>query len=86
MHLDRHRRQRAGNDVLGYSYCHEAAEMLLQRGFDTVVFGHTHNAEVIELPSGTYVNCGNWLRGSSYVEIDHGTVSLHAWNPSRRAA
>jgi len=51
-----------------------------------VVFGHTHNAEVIDLPSGTYVNCGNWLRGSSYVEIDHGDVSLHTWNANRRAA
>lgn len=84
--IDRRRRRRAGDDVVGYSHCHEAAEMLLGRGFDTVVFGHTHKAELVELPSGTYVNSGNWLRGSSYVEIDHGSVALHTWNPDRRAA
>jgi UDP-2,3-diacylglucosamine pyrophosphatase LpxH len=78
---DIRRRRRAGDDVLGYSYCHEAAEMLLSRGFDAVVFGHTHNAEVTELPSGTYLNAGNWLRGQTYVDIDHGRISLQAWEP-----
>lgn len=79
MRVDERRRSRAGADVLALSYCHEAAEMLLERGFDAVVFGHTHNAEVVELPSGTYFNTGNWMRGSSYVEIADGDVSLHTW-------
>jgi UDP-2,3-diacylglucosamine pyrophosphatase LpxH len=57
----------------------EAAEMLLERGFDTVIFGHTHNALQVELPHGQYVNSGNWLRGSSYVEIDNGKVELKLW-------
>ena len=83
---DQRRRRRAGEDVLGYSYCHAAAEMLLQRGFDAVVFGHTHNAELVELPSGAYANSGNWLRGSTYVEIDRGEVALRTWDASRRAA
>ena len=56
-----------------------AAEMLLERGFDTVIFGHTHNALQVELPHGQYVNSGNWLRGSSYVEIDNGKVELKRW-------
>ena len=85
MHADARRRRRAGDDVLGYSYCHEAAEMLLQHGFDAVVLGHTHNAELVELPSGTYVNTGNWLRGSSFVEIDSGKVFLRTWDAARRA-
>jgi UDP-2,3-diacylglucosamine pyrophosphatase LpxH len=75
---DRRRRRRAG-DVLELSYCHRAAEMLLSRGFDAVVFGHTHNAEVAQLPSGLYANAGNWLRSSTYIDIDHGEVSLRAW-------
>lgn len=82
IHADRRRRRRAGGDVLGYSYCHEAAEMLLQRGFDAVIFGHTHNAEVAQLPSGLYVNSGNWLRGKTYVDINHGEVTLESWEDS----
>ncbi|MEO6628450.1 MAG: hypothetical protein ABIP03_07750, partial [Aquihabitans sp.] len=78
----RRRRRRPCDDALEYSYCHEAAEMLLARGFDAVVFGHTHHAEVADLPSGTYLNSGNWLHGHTYVDIDHGDVSLKVWGPS----
>jgi UDP-2,3-diacylglucosamine pyrophosphatase LpxH len=81
MRVERLRRSRAGDDVLGSSYSRAAAEMLLQRGFDAVVFGHTHNAELVQLPSGTYVNTGNWLRGSTYVELDRGAVTLRTWEP-----
>ncbi len=56
-----------------------AADMLLARGFDTVIFGHTHNALDIQLENGHYVNSGNWLQGSSYVEIDQGKVELKKW-------
>ena len=56
-----------------------AAEMLLERGFDTVIFGHTHNALQVDLPNGQYINSGNWLRGSTYVEIDNGKVELKRW-------
>ena len=77
--LDRVKREKAGDDLAEISYCHRAAEMLLGRGFDAVLFGHTHNAEHVELPSGTYVNSGNWLRGHTYVEIDHGKIDLKTW-------
>jgi UDP-2,3-diacylglucosamine pyrophosphatase LpxH len=74
--LEDRRKQQNADDRHAASHYYEAADMLLQRGFDTVVFGHTHNAEVVELEHGTVVNSGNWLRGSSYVEIDHGEVAL----------
>jgi UDP-2,3-diacylglucosamine pyrophosphatase LpxH len=76
---DRRRRERAGDDLTAASYLHGAAEMLLGRGFDAVLFGHTHNAELVHLPSGVYANSGNWLRGNTYVEIDHGKVDLKSW-------
>lgn len=60
-----------------------AAEMLLARGFDTVIFGHTHNACDVQLANGHYVNSGNWLQGSSYVEIDNGKVELKKWESWR---
>jgi UDP-2,3-diacylglucosamine pyrophosphatase LpxH len=54
--------------------------MLLLRGFDVVVFGHTHHPEeVVFEPGQRYFNSGNWLRGGTYVEIDHGEVSLRRW-------
>jgi UDP-2,3-diacylglucosamine pyrophosphatase LpxH len=62
------------------SVYHEAAQMLLARGFDAVVFGHTHQAEDVTFGSqGRYLNCGNWVRGGSFVEIDHGQVNLRRW-------
>jgi UDP-2,3-diacylglucosamine pyrophosphatase LpxH len=58
---------------------HRAANDLLVRGFDTVIFGHTHTAETLHMPSGTYINCGNWLRGNTYVDISRGAATLCEW-------
>jgi UDP-2,3-diacylglucosamine pyrophosphatase LpxH len=58
---------------------HEAARMILRRGFDAVVFGHTHSAEMVTLPEGVYVNSGNWLSGATYVEITRGELAVRAW-------
>jgi UDP-2,3-diacylglucosamine pyrophosphatase LpxH len=76
------RRQRRKPDRVRHSYCHESAELLLERGFDAVVFGHTHVAEVVDFPSGRYVNSGDWLRGQTYADIDHGDVTLKTWDPA----
>ncbi len=59
---------------------HRAANDLLLRGFDTVIFGHTHTAETLHMPSGTYINAGNWLQGSTYVDINSGAATLCAWH------
>jgi UDP-2,3-diacylglucosamine pyrophosphatase LpxH len=62
------------------SVYHEAASMLLRRGFDAVVFGHTHHSEDVALtPEGRYLNCGTWVRGGSFVEIDRGQLTLRRW-------
>jgi UDP-2,3-diacylglucosamine pyrophosphatase LpxH len=58
---------------------YEAAEMLLRRGFDAVVFGHTHKPEDVALPSGRYLNSGNWMRGGTYIEILDGVPALKRW-------
>jgi UDP-2,3-diacylglucosamine pyrophosphatase LpxH len=65
--------------LLGSPY-HEAASMILRRGFDAVVFGHTHSAEMVTLPEGLYVNSGNWLSGAAtYVEITKGELVMRTW-------
>lgn len=65
--------------LLGTPY-HEAASMILRRGFDAVVFGHTHLAEMVTLPEGVYANSGNWLRDATYVEITKGELAVRSWN------
>lgn len=63
-------------------YC-EAADMLLKRGFDVVIFGHTHKPEDVSLGTNRrYVNSGNWVRGGSYVQVVDGDVQLCTWNGS----
>jgi UDP-2,3-diacylglucosamine pyrophosphatase LpxH len=63
------------------SIYHEAARMLLSRGFDVVIFGHTHRSEDLTFePGGRYVNSGNWVRGGTFVQIDHGKVALRQWS------
>ncbi len=74
----RHARDGSTDPGAGTRY-HRAANDLLQRGFDTVIFGHTHAAETVGMPIGTYINCGNWLRGNTYVDINHGAATLCSW-------
>jgi UDP-2,3-diacylglucosamine pyrophosphatase LpxH len=81
-------RIRAGRKIAGTSDEYSAAEqeaaaMIANRGFDVVVFGHTHRAERVELPHGaTYLNCGNWLRDTTFVQIADGSASLLEWRES----
>ncbi len=62
---------------------YDAADMLLSRGFDAVVFGHTHKPEVVPMGGGIYINSGNWMRSSTFVEFDQGRVSLKRWESGR---
>jgi UDP-2,3-diacylglucosamine pyrophosphatase LpxH len=52
-----------------------AAEAVSLRGFDAVIFGHTHHAGQVRLRSGaTYYNTGSWLHKPRCVAIDQGRV------------
>ncbi len=63
----------------------EAAVELSRRGFDVVVFGHTHHAGTAPLPEGKrYFNCGSWLMGTPFVEINDGKVELRFWDREKR--
>jgi UDP-2,3-diacylglucosamine pyrophosphatase LpxH len=55
----------------------DAAERISYRGFDYVVFGHTHKHGDVRVGEGAvYLNTGSWLFRPQYVEIDHGQVTL----------
>ena len=63
----------------------EAAWEISQRGFDCVVFGHTHHPGEVEFPEGRkYLNPGSWLLSCHYVEINRGEISLKNWDNSRQ--
>lgn len=79
--LDRLVRRSAGRRDEPIVY-HRAADEVMRRGFDAVVYGHTHRAERAELAHGLYVNSGQWVRGGTYVEIDAGKVELKRWGES----
>lgn len=72
--------------LLEKSVYYEAADMLLRRGFDVVVFGHTHHPVDIQLEDGRYVNSGNWLRGGSFVEVCDGQLQLKNWETDGKLA
>jgi UDP-2,3-diacylglucosamine pyrophosphatase LpxH len=60
---------------------HEAAEDLAQRGFDAVIFGHTHRHGVLPVNGNRarYFNTGSWFDQPHYVVIDNGEVELRPW-------
>jgi len=60
-----------------------AAAKLEERGFDGVVFGHTHHRGVARLPlGGAYLNPGSWMLSSTYVTIENGVAELREFCPS----
>jgi len=60
----------------------EAASELSRRGFDVVVFGHTHHPGSVELENGSqYLNPGSWMLSTHYISIDQGQVALKEWQP-----
>ena len=58
----------------------EAATELSRRGFDAIVFGHTHHPGSRTLDNGSlYLNPGSWMMSPHYVKILNGEVTLVAW-------
>ena len=51
-----------------------------QRGFDGVVCGHIHQAEMRDLGGVLYLNCGDWVENcTALVEHDDGQMELVNW-------
>jgi UDP-2,3-diacylglucosamine hydrolase len=68
--------KKQGKGILGeHPAFNEAAVELLQRGFDTVIFGHTHHAGEVDHGDGKkYFNSGSFMLGTAYIEIVDGVV------------
>jgi UDP-2,3-diacylglucosamine pyrophosphatase LpxH len=59
----------------------EGAKTLLQRGYDVVIFGHSHYvAQLTMEEGGQYFNTGSWLRyPNHFIEIQKGVPELKIW-------
>jgi UDP-2,3-diacylglucosamine pyrophosphatase LpxH len=55
-----------------------AAALILERGFDAVIFGHTHRHRILEInPNKFYYNTGAWFEHPHYIEINNGEIKLN---------
>jgi len=48
----------------------------IEEGFDYVVMGHRHRAEIIKHNAGYYINLGEWIRKPHYGKFDGTTFDL----------
>lgn len=55
------------------------AKSILKDGFDAVILGHTHNARIIDLAGGQYINLGDWITLFSYAKLENGEFTLNYW-------
>jgi UDP-2,3-diacylglucosamine pyrophosphatase LpxH len=59
----------------------DAANEISKRGFDCVVFGHTHHPGEVSLEENRrYLNPGSWLLSCHYIEINQGKIELKSWD------
>ncbi len=64
----------------GPEFC-EAAYEITRRGFDAVIFGHTHHLGETTLPENKkYFNSGSWLISNNYIEINLGNIQIKNWS------
>lgn len=53
-----------------------------RRGFDGVVCGHIHKAEIRDIDGVTYANCGDWVESlTALIENHAGQLELVYWAP-----
>ncbi|MBC7428555.1 MAG: UDP-2,3-diacylglucosamine diphosphatase [Bacteriovorax sp.] len=63
----------------------EAAHEICRRGFDAVIFGHTHHMGEVDLPDNKkYFNSGSWLMSYNYLEINEGIIQKKSWEKAIR--
>ncbi len=49
--------------------------------FDYVIMGHSHEPCLITYPKGSYANCGDWIKHSTYIKIVDGKLELVKYAP-----
>ncbi len=74
----KYRVKRAVSFVSGFEEA--VSQHCRQRGFDGVICGHIHHAEITDYDDVRYMNCGDWVEScTALVEDDAGVFSLIRW-------
>jgi len=86
--LSAHMKRRVKNAVQYVCSFEDAvAREALERGFDGVVCGHIHTAEIRQIGDITYYNDGDWVESCTALVEDHqGAMSIVDWAAETRAA
>ncbi len=60
---------------------HQAARLFRERGFDGIVCGHIHHAEIRDIDGVTYYNTGDWVEScTALVEHADGRMEILDWS------
>jgi len=66
----------------------EASKAIHERGFDAVVFGHTHHSGVVDVEVDgirvNYYNTGSFMLNPDYLVINQGEISLREWQRGQK--
>jgi UDP-2,3-diacylglucosamine pyrophosphatase LpxH len=63
-----------------FKFEHNLASYCRKRGFDGVICGHIHHAEIKEIDGVTYMNDGDWVESmTALVEHHNGTWEIVTW-------
>ncbi|OQY29844.1 MAG: hypothetical protein B6244_02475 [Candidatus Cloacimonetes bacterium 4572_55] len=57
----------------------QSAHDKLKQGYDLVVFGHTHQPDLVRFHEGIYLNTGNWFHDFSYASLKDGKIEVLYW-------
>ncbi len=52
------------------------AKQKINEGFDYVIMGHRHKAEIVNFKNGQYINLGEWFEKPSFATFDGSKVEL----------
>lgn len=62
------------------------ADEAARGGYDGIICGHIHKAEMTQIGDITYVNCGDWIEScTAIVEMPDGTLNIVDWSRDPRS-
>ena len=81
----KHRVKKAVNFISEFEEA--LAHECVQRGYEGVVCGHIHHAEIRQVNGIDYLNCGDWVEScTALIEHQDGRIELYRWDESTAAA
>ena len=79
--LMKNKKNQPGDAPVDKRYYLDAVNGLFERGFDAVIFGHTHRPGLYKMDGDKrYANTGSWIGTKGYyIKIENGDISLLQW-------